>query len=100
MRVAIIWTFFPTAKNGFLSAGLSALAEYETSNRGEKLLPDGSMLLDKDAFVYGGALTLEQETYLTDRLVLLPNVQERAMLGLSIETLHTQAGICMKFIIN
>ncbi len=87
-------------KTVFLSAGLSALAGYETSNRGEKLLPDGSLLLNKDAFVYGAALTLELETYLTDRLVLLLNVRERAMFGSSIGTFHTQVGIGMKFIIN
>ena len=44
-------------KTLFLSLGLSALAEYETSNRSEKLLLDGSTLLDKDCFIYGGALT-------------------------------------------
>ena len=44
-------------KTFFLSLGLSALAGYETSNRSEKLLPDGSTLLDKDCFVYGGAGT-------------------------------------------
>ena len=54
-------------KSFFLSLVLSALAGHETSNRNEKLLPDGSTLLDKDCFIYGGALTLEQETYLTDR---------------------------------
>lgn len=54
-------------KSFFLSLVLSALAGHETSNRNEKLLPDGSTLLDKECFIYGGALTLEQETYLTDR---------------------------------
>lgn len=87
-------------KTFFLSPGLSALAGYETSNRGEKLQPDGSLLLNKDAFVYGAALTLELETYLTDRLVLLLNVRERAMFGSSIGTFHIQVGIGMKFIIN
>lgn len=87
-------------KTFFLSAGLSALAGYETSNRGEKLLPDGSTLLNKDAFVYGGTLTLELETYLADRMVLLLNVRERAMFGSSIGTFHTQVSIGMKFIIN
>lgn len=87
-------------KTFFLSAGLSALAGYETSNRGNKLLPDGSTLLNKDAFVYGGALTLELETYLTDRMVLLLNVRERAMFGSSIGTFNTQVSIGMKFIIN
>ena len=87
-------------KTFFLSAGLSALVGYETSNRGNKLLPDGSTLLSKDAFVYGEALTLELETYLTDRMVLLLNVRERALFGSSIRTFHTQVGIGMKFIIN
>ena len=36
---------------------------------GDKLLPDGSTLTDKDGFVYGGALTLELESYITDRVV-------------------------------
>ena len=37
-------------KTFFLSLGLSALAGYETSNWGDKLLPDGSTLTDKDGF--------------------------------------------------
>ena len=44
---------------------------YETLNWGEKVLYDGSMLSYRDAFVYGGALTLELESYVTDRIVLL-----------------------------
>lgn len=57
---------------------------------------NGSLLRNKDAFVYGAALTLELETYLTDRMVLLLNVRERAMFGSSIGTFHTQVGIGMK----
>ena len=45
-------------KTFFLSLGLSALAGYETSNRDDKLLPDGATLSDEDCFIYGGALTL------------------------------------------
>ena len=66
-------------KTFFLSLGLSALAGYETSNRGDKLLPDGATLSDKDCFIYGGALTLELEAYLTDRVALLLNARERAL---------------------
>lgn len=84
----------------FLSAGLSALAEYKTGNWGEKLLPDGSLLLNKDAFVYDTTLMLELEPYLTDRMVLLLNVRERAMFGSFIGTFYTQMGIGIKFIIN
>ena len=68
-------------KTFFLSLGLSALAGYETSNRGDKLLPDGATLSDKDCFIYGGALTLELEAYLTDRVALLLNARERALFG-------------------
>lgn len=69
-------------KTFFLSLGLSALAGYETSNWGDKLLPDGSTLTDKDGFVYGGALTLELESYITDRVVFLINARESACSGL------------------
>ena len=71
-------------KTFFLSLGLSALAGYETSNRGDKLLPDGTTLSDKDCFIYGGALTLELEAYLTDRVALLLNARERALFGIEI----------------
>ena len=87
-------------KTFFLSLGLSALAGYETSNRDKKLLPDGSTLLDKDCFMYGGALTLELETYLTDRMVLLLNARERALFGSDIGKFHTQVGVGIKYIIN
>ena len=87
-------------KTFFLSLGLSALAGYETSNRGDKLLPDGATLSDEDCFIYGGALTLELEAYLTDRVALLLNARERALFGSDIGTFHTQVGLGLKFIIN
>jgi len=87
-------------KTFFLSLGFSALAGYETSNWGDKLLYDGSTLTNKDAFIYGGALTLELEAYLTDRVVLLLNGRERCLWGSSIGNFHTQFGVGLKFIIN
>lgn len=83
-----------------LSLGGSALAGYETSNWGEKTLYDGSTLRNKDAFIYGGAITLEIETYLSDRVVLLLTGRERIMWGNSTGHFHTQFGIGLKFIIN
>ena len=87
-------------KTFFLSLGLSALAGYEVSNKSEKLLPDGSTLLDKDCFIYGGALTLELEAYLTDRVALLLNARERALFGSDIGKFHSQVSLGLKFIIN
>lgn len=61
---------------------------------------DGSKLLAKDAFIYGGAITLELETYVTDRIVLLASVRERALWGGSLSVYTTQFGLGVKFIIN
>ena len=76
-------------KTFFRSLGLSALAGYETSNWGDKLLPDGATLLDKDYFICGGALMRELETYLTGRVVLLVNVSGRMLFGSDIGKFHT-----------
>ena len=57
------------SKTFFFSLGASALAGYETVNWGDKLLYDGSTLQNKDRFLYGGAITLEVEAYLTDRVI-------------------------------
>ena len=73
---------------------------YETSNWGNKLLFDGATLRNKDAFIYGGAITVELEAYLTDRIIVLVNTRERILWGSSIGKFHTQFGIGLKFIIN
>ena len=87
-------------KTFFVSIGASAVAGYETVNWNDKLLPDGAAINNGDAFLYGGALTIELETYLTDRLVLLANVRERLLTGSSIGKLNTQFGIGIKIMIN
>lgn len=88
------------SKTFLFSLGGAALAGYETSNWGEKLLYDGSTLRNKDAFIYGGAITLELEGYITDRFVLLVTGRERILWGNSTGYFHTQFGIGLKFIIN
>ncbi len=84
----------------FLYAGASALAGYETVNRGKKVLHDGSTLRDRDAFVYGGALTLDMEIYVADRIALLVNLRERCLWGGDTQKFHTQWGAGIKFVIN
>lgn len=88
------------SKTFFLSVGGSALAGYESVNRGRRLLYDGSRLMAKDAFIYGGALTLEAECYLADRVVLLAGIRERVLWGGYIGKFATQFGVGVKFIIN
>jgi hypothetical protein len=84
----------------FFSIGASVLAGYETVNRGEKLLNDGATLQNDDGFVYGGVLTLEMESYITDRIVLLLTGRERMLQGTTTGHFHAQFGIGLKFIIN
>ncbi|MDH6313038.1 hypothetical protein M2137_001825 [Parabacteroides sp. PFB2-10] len=88
------------SKTFFFSIGASAMAGYETVNWGESLLFDGSTITSDDNFLYGGAVTFEIETYLSDRIVLLLNVRERILGGSSINMFHMQIGGGIKFILN
>ena len=88
------------SKTLFIYGGVSALAGYESVNWGETLLDDGARLTDKDSFLYGGALTLNIEVYLSDRLALTGNVRERCLWGNDTGHFHTQYGIGLKLIIN
>lgn len=87
-------------KSVFLSFGASVLTGYETLNWGEKMLYDGARLKGKDSFIYGGAISAEIETFLTDRIVLLVRARERVMFGTSIKRFHFQFGAGIKFIIK
>ncbi len=88
------------SKTVFTSLGLSVLGGYETCNWDDDVLYDGSTLTSEGAFVYGGAATLEIETYLSDRIVLILSARERMLLGSSVGKFHTQVGFAVKFIIN
>jgi hypothetical protein len=88
------------SKTFFLSLGVSGMAGYETINWNDKLLPDGATIQNADAFIYGGALTLETEIYLTDFAALMFNVRERILWGSTVGKFNTQIGVGIKFIIN
>lgn len=83
-----------------LSLGLSALAGYETVNRGRQLLPDGAALQNRERFLYGGAIALEAEVYLADRIVLLLGAGERYLPASSVESFHLRIYAGLKIIIN
>ena len=87
-------------KNIVLSLGLSALAGYETSNWGNKRLPDGATLTNEDGMLYGGALSAEVEAALCERLALVVNIRQRALGGSSLGAFHTLFGLGFKFTFN
>ena len=64
-----------------LYAGISALVGYETVNWGETLLSDGATLKDSDAFIYGGAINVQADFYLSDSFALGLNLKERFIFG-------------------
>ena len=88
------------SRQASLRLGLTAIAGYESSNRGCKLLYDGATLTDRDAFVWGGALSAEVAAYLSDRVELFAEVRERVLGGSTIGTFHTLVGIGLRITIN
>lgn len=88
------------SKTFFLYLGGSALAGYETVNWGKKRLPDGATIRDRGGFLYGGAVTLEADAYITDRIVISFSGRERVLWGTTTGHFHTQFGIGLKFIID
>jgi Conjugative transposon protein TraO. len=88
------------SKTILFSLGASALVGYEISNNGEKLLFDGATLQNKDGFIYGSAITLEMETYLSDRIVFLLTARERILWGTTTGHFRGQFGVGLKFLIN
>ena len=83
-----------------LYGGVAALGGYETVNWGKSVLSDGSTLHDGDNFIYGGALTLSADFYLSDKIALTANVQERFTFGSDVQIFHTTYGVGVKFIIE
>ena len=83
-----------------LYGGVSALGGYETVNWGKSVLSDGSTLHNGDAFIYGGALTVQADFYLSDRIALTANVKERFVFGNSTGHFRCQWGVGVKFIIE
>ena len=50
--------------------------------------------------IYGGGLTAAFDVWLTDRIILLMQVKERALFGTDAGNFHTQVGLGVRFIIN
>ena len=80
-----------------LYGGVSALAGYETVNWGKQLLPDGSTIQAKDAFIYGGAVTLSADFYLSDHVALGAHIKERFVFGNDTGHFLFQYGVHLKY---
>ena len=83
-----------------LYGGVWVLGGYETVNWGKHTLSDGSTIKNGDAFIYGGALTLSADFYLSDRLALGAHVKERFVFGNDTGHFLTQFGVHVKLTIE
>ena len=88
------------SKTFFFTAGISGMAGYELVNRDRSLLYDGSTLISKSKFLFGGAISFEFETYLFDQIVLLTGLRQRILPGSSVNAFRSQFYAGIKFIIN
>lgn len=80
-----------------LNAGVTAVAGYETINRGKATLYDGATILDKDNFIYGAGGRLSFETYLSDRFVLLLQGRTKVLWGTDLKQFRPSAGVGLRF---
>lgn len=83
-----------------LYGGVWVLGGYETVNWGKHTLSDGSTIRNGDAFIYGGALTLSADFYLSDRLALGAHIKERFVFGNDTGHFLTQFGVHVKLTIE
>lgn len=90
--------FSDAGKNVLLNTGITAVAGYETVNRGKKLLPDGATLLTKDRFVYGGAYHLALDIFATDNLVLFVKGKCNVLWGSDLERFRPQVSTGIRVI--
>lgn len=86
-----------TRKNITLNAGVTAVAGYESINRGEAMLYDGAKILSEDNFIYGAGGRLSFETYLSDWLVLVLQGRTKVFWGTDLEQFRPSAGVGLKF---
>lgn len=80
-----------------LYAGISALAGYETVNWGESVLKDGATLQADDAFIYGGAVNVQADVYLSDNFTLGVNLKERFVFGIDTGNFRFSYGLTAKY---
>lgn len=84
-------------KNVFAYAGISALGGYEELNEDKKLLLDGAKLLDDSHFVYGGAVHLSIECFLSDNVLLLFKGQGRILFGTDVHHFRPAVSAGIRF---
>lgn len=77
--------------------GISALAGYESVNNGKSLLSDGATIKAEDSFIYGGAITVSADFYLSDNFAIGLQMKERFVFGNDTGHTHFGYGLSLKY---
>lgn len=83
-----------------INAGLSGAVGYESFNKGNEVLPDGALLLDRDGLVYGVQGLISLELFVSDRIVLLLQGKALALWGTSQKQFRPSSGMGIRINLN
>ena len=84
-------------KNITFNAAITGVVGYESINRGEEMLFDGSKIVSEDNFIYGAGGRLSFETYLSDRFVLVLQGRTKVFWGTDLKQFRPSAGVGLRF---
>ena len=84
-------------RNITFNAGVTGVVGYESINRGDAMLYDGSTITTADNFIYGVGGRLSFETYLSDRFVFLLQGRIKALWGTDLRQFRPSAGAGFRF---
>ncbi len=76
--------------------GLTAAAGYQHINKGNYILPDGAIILDKSGFIYGTGGRLSLESYITDKVMVLLQTKAYLFWGDSVNRLSPSVGMGLR----
>ncbi|MEA1849923.1 conjugal transfer protein TraO [Chryseobacterium sp. MHB01] len=84
-------------RNIALNLGITGVVGYESINRNEVMLYDGSKILNEGNFIYGTGARITLDTYLTDRFVLVLQGRTKALWGTDLKQFRPSAGVGLRF---
>ncbi len=83
-------------KSLMINATISAIAGYEIINRDERILFDGSVIINESSLVYGAAGRLTAEFYLSDRFTLIASGRTKILWNTSQNQFTPSVGIGLR----
>lgn len=77
---------------------LNGVLGYQEVNRGKNLLPDGAMLKNQGAMLYGGKVGISVETYLSNRFLFSVQGNLKTLWGSSLQRFRPSVGVGLRYL--